>query len=73
MQKLRFIHDAAGDVARASIKNWKGWRSHELHLHALQTDLDDLVTRLGALIAGDNRPFETAEFSEWRVRRDAAQ
>jgi hypothetical protein len=47
-----------------------GWNSQELHLHALQTDLDEIVSRLGALIAGDNRPFETAEFCEWRAKRD---
>jgi hypothetical protein len=73
MQRLRFVHDVAGDVARDSVKNWKGWRSHEIHLHALQQDLDDLVARLGALIAGDNRPFDGPEFQEWRAKRDAAQ
>jgi hypothetical protein len=33
IEKLIFIRDTAGDVARANVANWKGWNSQELQLH----------------------------------------
>jgi hypothetical protein len=70
MEKLEFVRDCAGDVSRQSIANWRGWRgSAELHAHALQQDLDDLVARVDALLRGDSRPFDTAEFQAWRASR----
>jgi hypothetical protein len=69
MEKLAFIRDTAGDVSRDSVRNWSGWRgSAEMHAHALQQDLDDLVARVDALIRGDSRAFDTAEFQAWRAR-----
>ncbi len=71
MERLTFIRDVAGDVAKDNIKNWKGWQgSPELHAHALQQDLDDVVLRLDALIRGEAAPFEGSEFREWRARSD---
>ena len=68
MARLAFIRDTAGDVSRDSIANWRGWRgSAELHAHALQQDLDDLVARVDALLRGDSGPFDTAEFRAWRA------
>src|SRR5882757_8728256 len=71
MEKLNFILDGARDISRDNVKNWKGWRSEELHLYALQYDLDDIILRLDALIHGDSRPFGTAEFLQWRDRHCA--
>lgn len=69
MQRLSFIRDVAGAVSRDSIKNWRGWSgAHELHAHALQQDLDDLVSRLDALIRGEDGPFQSREFQEWVSR-----
>jgi hypothetical protein len=70
MARLGFIRDVAGDVSKESIKNWQSWRgSAELHAHALQQDLDNVVLRLDALLRGDAAPFECPEFREWRSRR----
>ena len=70
MERLAFIRDLADDVSRRSIANWRGWRgSAEMHAHALQQDLDDLVARVDALLRGDSRPFDTAEFQAWRASR----
>ncbi len=70
MERLAFIRDTAGDVSRDSIANWRGWRgSAELHAHALQQDLDDIVARVDALLRGDSRPFDTAAFQAWRASR----
>jgi hypothetical protein len=66
VERIRFIHDVARDVSRANVANWKGWKSQELHLHALQCDMDDTILRLAALVDGDSRPFETPEFQNWR-------
>ena len=69
VERLAFIRDTAGDVSRDSIANWRGWRgSAEMHAHALQQDLDDLVARVDALLRGESRPFDTAEFRSWRAR-----
>ena len=63
MARLGFIRDVAGDVSKESIKNWQSWRgSAELHAHALQQDLDNVVLRLDALLRGDAAPFECPEF-----------
>lgn len=70
MQRLNFIRDVARDVSQDSIRNWRGWTgAPEIHAHALQTDLDDLIARLDALIAGDDGPFRSREFQEWRSKR----
>jgi hypothetical protein len=70
MERLTFIRDVAGDVAKDNIKNWKGWPgSAQLHAHALQQDLEDVILRLDALLGGDAAPFEGAEFRDWRSRR----
>jgi hypothetical protein len=53
MEKIRFIRDTTGDVARDNVRNWRGWPSQELQLFALRTDLDDVVSRLTALLDGD--------------------
>ena len=68
---IEFIRDQAETISNESIKNWKSpvWGSWELHAHALQENLDDLVSRLTALIDGDARPFETQEFGEWHAKR----
>jgi hypothetical protein len=71
VERISFIRDVAGAVARDNIANWKGWPgSEQLRSFALQTDLDDLVSRLDALIHGDRRPFDGAEFHEWRAKRE---
>lgn len=71
IERIAFVHDTAGDVAKDNVKNWKSWRgSPELHAYALQQDLDDIVLRLDALIRGDAGPFEGPEFREWRAKRD---
>jgi hypothetical protein len=71
MERLRFIRDTAGDVARASIANWAGWKgASELHCHALQMDLDDLVSRLDALLHGDDEAFSGPEWQAWRQERE---
>jgi hypothetical protein len=73
LERLAFIRDSAGDVSRDSVRNWGSWRgAAELHAHALQIDLDDLVSRLDALIRGDSRPFDSSEFQAWRARRRSA-
>jgi hypothetical protein len=70
LEKLSFIRDLAGSVAKDSIRNWRGWQnSSELHCHALQMDLDDLVSRLDALLHGDNEAFSGSEWQAWRQER----
>jgi hypothetical protein len=72
LECIEFIRDCAGDVERASIANWAGWKGAEaIHCHALQQDLDDLVSRLDALLHGDNAPFQGPEWADWKARRDA--
>jgi hypothetical protein len=72
MERLTFIRDTAGDVSRDNVRNWRGWRgSEEMHAHALQQDIDDIVSRLDALLRGDNAPFLGAEWAAWRARREA--
>jgi hypothetical protein len=68
--RVAFIRDVAGAVARDNLKNWKAWPgSAELHAFALQDDFDATVSRLDALIAGDDGPFRSREFQEWRSKR----
>src|SRR5450759_1197315 len=72
VERLSFIRDIARDVSQDSIRNWRGWAgAPEIHAHALQTDLDDLVARLTALLDGDAAPFQGPEFRAWcEARRD---
>jgi hypothetical protein len=73
MARLAFVRDRAGDFSSANVKDWKSpkWNSWEMHSHAIQQTLDDIVLRLDALLGGDARPFEGAEYREWRARRSA--
>jgi hypothetical protein len=71
IERLAFIRDVAGAVARDSVRNWRGWPgSEQLRSFALQTDLDDLVSRLDALLRGDPTPFQGQEFEHWRAKRE---
>jgi hypothetical protein len=71
-ERLAFVRDQAQAISKESIANWKSpvWGSWEVHCHALQEELDDLVSRLTALIDGDIRPFDGPEFQEWAAKRD---
>lgn len=71
LERIEFIRDCAGDVARASIANWRGWRgSTEMPAFALQQDLDDLLSRIDALLSGDNKPFSGPDWTAWRLARE---
>ena len=71
VERIRFVRDSARDISRANLANWKGWSgAPELHAHALQDDLDNIVERLDALVRGDDGPFRGREFEEWRSKRD---
>lgn len=73
LKRLAYILDTAGDVSRASLRNWRNWKgSEQLHAIALQEDLDIIVSILAAVLRGDDDAFETPEFEEWRRRRSPA-
>ena len=70
LERVEFIRDVAGEVSRDSVRNWAGWRgSAEMHAFALQQDLDDLVSRLDALLRGDDAAFEGEEWRAWKAQR----
>jgi hypothetical protein len=70
VERVRFVRDAARDISQANVANWKGWPgSAELRAFALQDDLDAVVARLTALLEGDSKPFQGAEFERWRRAR----
>jgi hypothetical protein len=72
VERVCFIRDTTGIVASENLAAWKCFRDAEqLHTFALQDDLDRVTELLDALIRGDDQPFQTDEFREWRTRRAA--
>jgi len=71
MEKLNFVRDTAGSISRDNLAHWKSWRgSSELHCHALQDDLDQVIEMLDALIRGDDAAFSGSEWQAWRQERE---